>query len=135
MSCGGESWTLIGPDSRPLGDIDELWGSLTRVERSPNPIEAYARDLKAFCSFRDERALAGDSVDGGALAGDSVDGGALAGDSVDGGARAAGARRSAHGVLAAYAADLIPCPPYDALNRRIRGTALQDDDVVILDGI
>jgi site-specific recombinase XerD len=66
-SLGGESWTLIGPDLRPVAVVDEFLAWLTHVERSPNTVEAYARDLKAFWSFLDERGLAWDSVDVGAL--------------------------------------------------------------------
>jgi hypothetical protein len=43
-SYGLESWTLIGPDLRP---VDEYLAWLTHNERSPNTIEAYAFDLKA----------------------------------------------------------------------------------------
>jgi hypothetical protein len=59
-SCGVESWTLIGPDLRPVAVVDEFLAWLTHVERSPNTVEAYARDLKAFWCFLDERGLAWD---------------------------------------------------------------------------
>lgn len=46
-SSGVESWTLIGPDRRPVAVVDEFLAWLTNIERSPNTVEAYARDLKA----------------------------------------------------------------------------------------
>ena len=67
-SSGLESWTLIGPDLRPVAVVDEFLAWLTYVERSPNTVEAYARDFKVFWSFLDERGLAWDSVDVGVLA-------------------------------------------------------------------
>ncbi len=67
-SCGIESWTLIGPDLRPVAVVDEFLAWLTHVERSPNTVEAYARDLKAFWSFLDERGRSWDRVDVGTLA-------------------------------------------------------------------
>ena len=50
-SSGVESWTVVGPDGRLVGLVDEFLGWLTGIERSPNTVEAYARDLGAFWSF------------------------------------------------------------------------------------
>jgi integrase/recombinase XerD len=50
-SSGVESWTVVGPDARPVSLLDEFLGWLTGIERSPNTVEAYARDLAAFWSF------------------------------------------------------------------------------------
>jgi integrase/recombinase XerD len=50
-SSGVESWTVIGPDCAPVAVVDEFLAWLTQIERSPNTVEASARDLKAFWSF------------------------------------------------------------------------------------
>ena len=42
--------------------IDEFLGWLTGIERSPNTVEAYARDLALFWSFLDARGLVWDRV-------------------------------------------------------------------------
>ena len=52
---GAESFTVIGPDLRPVGLVDEYLAWLTDCERSPNTVEAYAHDLRAFWTFLDER--------------------------------------------------------------------------------
>ena len=63
MPSGGvESWTVVGPDARPVALVDEFLGWLTGIERSPNTVEAYARDLALFWTFRDGRGLAWDRV-------------------------------------------------------------------------
>ena len=61
-SSGVESWTVVGPDGRLVGLVDEFLGWLTGIERSPNTVEAYARDLGAFWSFLGERGLVWDRV-------------------------------------------------------------------------
>ena len=61
-SSGVESWTVIGPDRAPVAVVDEFLAWLTRIERSPNTVEAYARDLKAFWSFLARRGVAWDAV-------------------------------------------------------------------------
>ena len=63
-SCGTESWTVIGPDRRPVEIVDEYLGWLTSIERSPNTVEAYAHDLRAFWTFLDEHGLAWERVGG-----------------------------------------------------------------------
>ena len=48
---GIESFTVIGPDLRPVELIDEYLAWLSDCERSPNTVEAYAQDLRAFWTF------------------------------------------------------------------------------------
>src|SRR2546427_55165 len=50
-SSGAESGTVIGPDLRTVEVVDEYLGWLTGIERSPNTVEAYARDLALFFTF------------------------------------------------------------------------------------
>jgi integrase/recombinase XerD len=57
-----ESFTVIGPDLRPVDLVDEYLAWLTDCERSPNTVEAYAYDLRAFWTFLTERELAWDRV-------------------------------------------------------------------------
>jgi hypothetical protein len=61
-ASGIESFTVIGPDLRPVELIDEYLAWLTDYERSPNTVEAYAHDLRAFWTFLDERGLGWDQV-------------------------------------------------------------------------
>ena len=61
-SSGVESWTVVGPDGRVVELIDEFLGWLTGIERSPNTVQAYARDLALFWSFLDARGLVWDRV-------------------------------------------------------------------------
>ena len=58
-----DSFTVIGPDLRPVELIDEYLAWLTDCERSPNTVEAYAHDLRAFWTFLAERGLRWDQVD------------------------------------------------------------------------
>ncbi len=58
-----DSFTVIGPDLRPVELVDEYLGWLTDCERSPNTVEAYAHDLRAFWTFLAERGLRWDQVD------------------------------------------------------------------------
>ena len=53
---------VIGPDLRPVELIDEYLAWLTDCERSPNTVEAYAHDLRAFWMFLAERGLCWDQV-------------------------------------------------------------------------
>jgi site-specific recombinase XerD len=57
-----ESFTVIGPDLRPVELIDEYLAWLTDCERSPNTVEGYAHDLRAFWTFLAERGLNWDQV-------------------------------------------------------------------------
>ena len=61
----GESFcrpAVIGPDRRPVDVVDEYLGWLTNNERSPNTVEAYAHDVRAFWTFLDEYDLTWDRV-------------------------------------------------------------------------
>jgi integrase/recombinase XerD len=57
-----ESFTVIGPDLRPVAPVEEYLSWLTDCERSPNTVEAYAYDLRAFWTFLAERELSWDRV-------------------------------------------------------------------------
>lgn len=57
-----ESFTVIGPDLRPVEPVEEYLSWLTDCERSPNTVEAYAYDLRAFWTFLAERELSWDRV-------------------------------------------------------------------------
>ena len=48
ITTGGSKWLA---DRVPVAVVDEFLAWLTQIERSPNTVEAYARDLKAFSSF------------------------------------------------------------------------------------
>lgn len=50
-TVGVESWTVIGPDLRSVAEVEEYLAWLTHIERSPNTVEAYARDLRLFWVF------------------------------------------------------------------------------------
>ena len=57
-----DSFTVIGPDRRPVELIDEYLAWLTDCERSPNTVEGYAHDLRAFWPFLGERGLCWEQV-------------------------------------------------------------------------
>lgn len=59
---GIESFTVIGPDLRPVEIVDEYLAWLTDCERSPNTVEAYASDLRAFWTFLHEHGLGWEQV-------------------------------------------------------------------------
>src|SRR5437764_14623530 len=61
-SSGVESWTVVAPDGRVVEVIDEFLGWLTGIERSPNTVEAYARDVGLFWSFLEWRGLVWDRI-------------------------------------------------------------------------
>lgn len=56
-STGLTSFTVVGGDFEPVLVVDEFLAWLTAIERSPNTVEAYARDLKAYFEFLGERRL------------------------------------------------------------------------------
>ena len=66
-SSGVESWTVVGPDGRPVALVEEFLAWLTHIERSPNTVEAYARDLRLFWSFLGSRGLSWEMVTVGEL--------------------------------------------------------------------
>jgi Phage integrase, N-terminal SAM-like domain len=57
-----ESFTVIGPDLRPVELVDEYLAWPTDCERSSNTVAAYAHDLRAFCPFLSEHGLSWDRV-------------------------------------------------------------------------
>ena len=59
---GLESWTVIGPDRRPVEPVDRYLAWLTHVEKSPNTVRAYACDLKLFVVFLATRDVQWDRV-------------------------------------------------------------------------
>ena len=59
---GRDSWTVIGPDRRPVEPVDRYLAWLTHVEKSPNTVRAYACDLKLFVTFLAARGLAWEQV-------------------------------------------------------------------------
>jgi integrase/recombinase XerD len=61
-SSGVGSWTVVGPDGRAVELVDEFLGWLTAIERSPNTVEASARDLGLFWSFLDAQGVRWDRV-------------------------------------------------------------------------
>ncbi|MCA1679465.1 MAG: site-specific integrase [Actinobacteria bacterium] len=59
---GQESWTVIGDDHRPVAPVERYLAWLSRIERSPNTVRAYAQDLKTFWEFLAARDLAWDRL-------------------------------------------------------------------------
>jgi integrase/recombinase XerD len=53
--AGEESWTVIGRDHRPVPAIESYLAWLTRIERSPNTVRAYAGDLAIYWRFLEAR--------------------------------------------------------------------------------
>jgi hypothetical protein len=48
LPTGAASWTVIGPDRRPVEPVESFLRWLTDIERSPNTVRAYAGDLLQF---------------------------------------------------------------------------------------
>ncbi len=61
-SSGLESWTVVGPDGRAVEAGRRVPWLAAGIERSPNTVEAYARDLGLFWSFLDGRGLVWERV-------------------------------------------------------------------------
>src|SRR4051812_17049895 len=64
LSPGGEaeSWTVIGFDLRPVEPVERYLAWLSRIERAPTTVRAYAHDLKTFWEFVESRDLAWDAI-------------------------------------------------------------------------
>ena len=54
---GTRSWTVLGDDDVPVVPVDRFLAYLTDIGRSPNPVRAYAHDLKDYWSFIGFRGL------------------------------------------------------------------------------
>lgn len=52
-----ESWTVLGDRGGPVEPIERYLAYLTDIERSPNTVKAYARDLKDWFDFLNVRGL------------------------------------------------------------------------------
>jgi len=59
---GAESWTVIGSDLRPVEPVERYLAWLSRIERAPTTVRAYAHDLKTFWEFVESRGLAWDTI-------------------------------------------------------------------------
>jgi integrase/recombinase XerD len=59
---GVESWTVIGPDLRPVDPVDRYLAWLSSIERAPTTVRAYAHDLKTFWGFVEERGIEWDAI-------------------------------------------------------------------------
>jgi len=53
---------VIGADRRPAKPVERYLAWLTRIERSPNTVRAYAEDLKTFWVFLEGRGLRWDQL-------------------------------------------------------------------------
>src|ERR1039458_8940393 len=51
LRTAAASWTVIGPDRRPVEPVESFLRWLTDTERSPNTVRAYAGDLSQFWEF------------------------------------------------------------------------------------
>jgi integrase/recombinase XerD len=59
---GAESWTVIGSDLRPVEPVERYLAWLSRIERAPTTVRAYAHDLRLFWEFVAARGLSWDAV-------------------------------------------------------------------------
>lgn len=57
-----ESWTVIGTDLRPVEPIERYLAWLSRIERAPTTVRAYAHDLKTFWEFVQARGIGWDRI-------------------------------------------------------------------------
>jgi hypothetical protein len=63
VSQGGvESWTVIGPELRPVEPVDRYLAWLSSVERALTTVRAYAHDLKTFWEFVELCGIAWDAI-------------------------------------------------------------------------
>jgi integrase/recombinase XerD len=53
---------MIGADRRPVEPVERYLAWLSRIERSPNTVPAYAQDLKGFWMFLEARRLCWDRM-------------------------------------------------------------------------
>lgn len=61
-TTGPESWTVIGADLRPVEPVERYLAWLSRIERAPTTVRAYAHDLKTFWEFVEARHRVGPGV-------------------------------------------------------------------------
>jgi integrase/recombinase XerD len=59
---GGESWTVVGSDLRPVEPLEGYLAWLSRIERSPNTVRAYGLDLQTYFRFLELRGIAWERV-------------------------------------------------------------------------
>jgi integrase/recombinase XerD len=64
LPSGGraESWTVIGPDLRPVEPVERYLAWLSLIEQASTTVRAYAHDLKTFWEFVEARGLVWDAV-------------------------------------------------------------------------
>jgi integrase/recombinase XerD len=53
-----QSWTIVDANGLPVDAPEAFLAHLTNIERSPNTVEAYARDLCQFLRFLAQRGVA-----------------------------------------------------------------------------
>ena len=53
---------MVGADLRPVEPVERYLAWLSRIERAPTTVRAYAHDLKAFWEFVESRGLAWDAI-------------------------------------------------------------------------
>lgn len=53
---------MIGADLRPVAPVERYLAWLSRIERAPTTVRAYAHDLKTFWAFVESRGLAWDAI-------------------------------------------------------------------------
>jgi integrase/recombinase XerD len=60
--AAAESWTVIGSDLRPVAPVERYLAWLSRIERAPTTVRAYAHDLKTFWCFVESRGIGWEAV-------------------------------------------------------------------------
>ncbi len=53
---------MIGADRRPVEPIERYLAWLSRIERAPTTVRAYAHDLKTFWEFVQARGIGWDRI-------------------------------------------------------------------------